>query len=66
MATQLNASRSFPLRRVRRSRPRGGLPTTDQYTAPSTFTGTIKRVVEVDGVESTDPEAEIRATFSIR
>ena len=37
---------------------------TDQYTAPFTFTGRIKRVVEVEGVERTDPEAEIRAAVS--
>jgi arylsulfatase len=42
-----------------------GLPVTDRYQAPFRFTGTIKRViVEVDGVESADPEAELRAAFS--
>ena len=42
-----------------------GLPVTDRYQAPFRFTGTIKRViVEVDGVESTDPEAAVRAAFT--
>jgi arylsulfatase len=42
-----------------------GLPVTDQYQAPFRFTGTIKRVVvEVDGVEDYDPEAQLRAAFS--
>ncbi|MGE3272826.1 MAG: sulfatase-like hydrolase/transferase [Chloroflexota bacterium] len=42
-----------------------GLPVTERYQAPFRFTGTIKRVVvEVDGPEQDDPEAQIRAAFT--
>ena len=42
-----------------------GLPVTEAYRAPFRFTGTIKRVVvEVEGVERSDPEAELRAAFN--
>jgi arylsulfatase len=42
-----------------------GLPVTDQYQAPFRFTGRIEKVVvEVAGVEDTDPEAALRAAFS--
>src|SRR5262249_37294235 len=40
------------------------LPGTEQYQAPFRFTGTIKRVVvEVDGPERDDPDAQLRAAF---
>jgi arylsulfatase len=41
-----------------------GLPVTDDYRAPFRFTGRIRRVVvEVDGPEHADPEAEARAAM---
>nr|MBA2447515.1 hypothetical protein [Chloroflexota bacterium] len=42
-----------------------GLPVTAEYRAPFRFEGTIKRVVvEVDGPEQADHEAEVRAALT--
>jgi hypothetical protein len=42
-----------------------GLPVTDDYRSPFRFTGTLKRViVEVDGPEHADHEAQVRAAFT--
>jgi arylsulfatase A-like enzyme len=42
-----------------------GIPVTDDYRSPFRFTGTIKRViVEVDGAERDDPDAQLRAAFT--